>query len=136
MADWTITPELVKAPDGAPRLTKLAASNIGPGNAVWEINTNYVALANATNVNAARLAGITVDFAYTGQPITYVAAGTMGHFGNAALATAHAVVLSPNAGLFCNHADLTTNHYVSKLGWANNASTVALSIEVTGLQRA
>jgi len=134
MADWTITPQLVRAPVGAPQLVKLAAQNIGPGNAVWEINANYVELANATNINAARVVGVTVSQAFTDQPIVYIASGT-GAFGNTALGNGHVLVLSNVAGKFCNHADLATNHYVTKVGWANNTSTVTWGIEVTGLQR-
>lgn len=135
MGDWVITPENVRAPSGAPVFVKLCAQNIGPGNYVWDVNANYIDLANAANANAARVSGFTVGQGYTGQPIPLISSGTAA-FGNAALATGHALVLSPNAGLACNHGDLGTNHYVTKLGWANNASTVTHSIEVTGLQRA
>jgi hypothetical protein len=135
MADYVIVPENVRAPVGAPLLVKLSASNIGPGNWVWEINSNYWALANCTNINAARVAGVSVGFAYTGQPLPIVSAGVY-TTGNAAIPIGHALVLSNVAGQMWNHADLATNHYVTKLSWGNNTTTAQLAIEITGLQRA
>lgn len=123
MADYVIVAENVRAPLGAPVLTALSAQNIGPGNWVWAPNSNYVDLANAANTNASRVVGVTVGQAFTGQPIPYVATGTF-TTGNGAIPIAHEIVLSPNAGKACNHADLTTNHFLTRLGAGNNANTV------------
>lgn len=135
MADYVIVAENVRAPLGAPILTSLVPQNIGPGNLVWQPNANYVDLANAANVNAARAVGFTVGQAFTGQPIAWIGTGTA-TVGNAAIPIAHELVLSPNAGKFCNHADLTTNHYLTRFGAGNNANTVQIGILATGLQRA
>jgi hypothetical protein len=130
--NWTITPENVRAPLGAPRLTKLAAQNIGPGNWLWEPNANYYDLANGANINASRATAFSVDFAYTGQPLTAVAAGTV-TLGNSALANAHPLYLNNTPGAACNFADIPAGGYVTKLGYANNASTAVISIEATGI---
>lgn len=135
MADYTITPENVRAPTGASIRPMLAAQNIGPGNFVFDLNATHVDIANATNVNAARVSGFTVDFAYTGQPIGVVSAGTV-TLGNAALPNGHVIMLSPNAGKACNHADVPAGNYVTPLGVVNSPTTVLFAINPTGIVRA
>ena len=134
MAELSITAASVRSPSGVPVQVKLATANMEPGVAVYEINSTHVGLANASNATQAACRGIVVTRAYDAQPVGYVGSGT--YVAGANIATGQVYALSVNAGLICNHADLTTNAYVTILGYGNNGTTIQLAINPTGLARA
>ena len=135
MADLSINVVAVMAPSGAIPQTLLATVNFNHGDVIYAINSTHAGLANAAvNINTAAARGIAVGNGYTGQPIPYVDAGTITI--GATVPVGHILVLSPNAGKIGNHADLTTNHYLTPLGYGNNSTTIELAIYPTGIQRA
>jgi hypothetical protein len=134
MADLVITEENVRIPSGTPVAFALAAQNMGAGNLVYRLNTTHVQLANAADPNAAGAIGVTVDKAFTNQPVGYVTAGAV--LNAATIPVGHVLVVSPNSGKACNHGDLSTNHYLTIVGYGANASAIALAIQATGVQRA
>lgn len=132
MADLSITAANVRAPSGVGVTVKLATVNMEPMTAVYAVNATHVDLANSTNSTVAQCAGVTVTRSYAGQPVGFVGSGTI--VAGATINVGQVYVLSPNAGLVCNEADLVTNNYLTVIGYGNNSSTIQLEIKPTGLQ--
>lgn len=134
MADYTINAIAVRSPDGVTPKTIVTTVNIDAGKLIYKINSTHAALANANvNANVAAVAGVTVDNAYVGQHVSYVDSGTLAL--GTTLTAGMPLVVSPNAGMIGNHADLATNHFVSLFAWGVNATHAEIAIKPTGYQR-
>lgn len=134
MADLAPTRQNFRPPSGAQVQFKLSAANLEPFEAVWAINSTYVAKANAANANAASVVGLTVTRSYQDQHVGYISQGVVTVGAN--ISTGHIYVLSPNGGNVCLESDLSTNHYTTVIGYGNNGSTLQLAINPTGFVRA
>lgn len=133
MANLNIIGANVRAPVGIPVQVKLAASNFEPMEAVYAINTNYVAKANAANANLATVIGITVTRAYTDQPVGFVGSGTMLAGANTNLVVGETYILSNVPGNIAPVADIVTNSTLTVVGYGLNVNYLQLAINPTGI---
>ncbi|MBW7905272.1 MAG: hypothetical protein LC135_05470 [Phycisphaerae bacterium] len=86
-------------------------------------------------VDKAKVAGIVVNSAYTGQPVSYVATGDVTVDAAAFGGVGRLLVLSPTAGKLMDVGDLINGQFVSLVGWSIAVNKLKLDLALTGLAR-
>ncbi len=85
-------------------------------------------------VDKAKVAGIAVNSAVAGQPISYVASGEV-TVNAAFLSVGLLLVLSPTAGKCMDVGDLVNTQYVTLIGWSTAADKLKVNLAHSGIQR-
>jgi len=85
-------------------------------------------------VDKAKVAGIAVNSAVAGQPISYVASGEV-TVNAAFLSVGLLLVLSPTAGKCMDVGDLVNTQYVTVIGWSTAADKLKVNLAHSGIQR-
>jgi hypothetical protein len=130
MADLIITAANVVASSDATAEKGLAGVNITAGQAVYKDTvTGKYLLADADSATVAqrRAVGISLNGAALNQPLTVLTSGpyTVG----SAVTPGVAYYLSGTAGGICPVADIGTGEFVCLIGFATNATTIAVAIQ-------
>lgn len=137
MADLTITAANVVKGSNAKTVNGTAGATITAGQAVYldQATTGKWLLADADGASAAiragEKAGIALNGASDGQPITVLLSGniTIG----ATLTAGTAYYLSDTPGGICPLADVTGGDYYVLLGLASSTSVLAIDIQYSGV---
>lgn len=134
MANLTITVASVAPGSTAQTANGIAGATITAGAGVYidTANSNVIKPALATSLLASTLAGIALHGALTGQPITYIAAGT--YTAGATVAVGTTYVVSATSGLLCPVADLASTNYVSHVGIATSTTVINVQRNNSGVQ--
>lgn len=130
MADLTITAASVVAGSDATTVKGLAGVAITAGQAVYlDATTGKYALADADSATVAqrRAVGIALNGAALNQPVTVLTSGT--YTVGSAVTPGVAYYLSGNAGGICPVADIGAGEFVCLIGFATNATTIAVAIQ-------
>lgn len=117
MSDISVTAANVAKGTGARVRTGIAGATITAGQYLY-IDTaasNVLKKAIGTSSAAAKLAGVALNGASSGQPVTYQYEGPYTVGGTVAVGESYAVSAA-NAGGVCPEADLTTGNYVKPAG--------------------
>lgn len=85
-------------------------------------------------VDKAKVAGIAVNSAVAGQPISYVASGEV-TVNAAFLSVGLLLVLSPTTGKCMDVGDLVNTQYVTVIGWSTAADKLKVNLAHSGIQR-
>lgn len=85
-------------------------------------------------VDKAKVAGIAVNSAVAGQPISYVASGEV-TVNSAFLSVGLLLVLSPTAGKCMDVGDVVNTQYVTVIGWSTAADKLKVNLAHSGIQR-
>lgn len=117
MADITITAASIVASSSASKTIGTAGATLTAGQVVYlDTSTNTYKLADANlSAAAAKVGGITLDGASSGQPVSIVTSDPGLTLGGTVAAGA-VVVLSATAGGIAPVADLATGMYATVLG--------------------
>lgn len=142
MAAVTIAPDHVELDPGTPlgnTSRRVASEAIAPGDVVAVNPTTgqlVLAQAIASPAYVQTIAGIAMNGAQQGQPVTVAGHGTV-TLSNSATMTAGAVYcLSPStAGDIVPHSDLTAGQLVQLLGVAIDTTNILLAVNNTGVAR-
>lgn len=94
-------------------------------------NVAKLAQCDGTAAEAAVI-GMAVCNAVAGQPLLYVA-GPIDIVVGGAMTEGAAFALSAAAGKFADEADITTAQFLTRIGYAVDATTLHLEIQVTGI---
>jgi hypothetical protein len=86
-------------------------------------------------VDKAKVAGIAVNSAVSGQPVSYVASGEVTVDATAFLSVGLLLVLSPTAGKCMDVGDLVNTQYVTVIGWSTAANKLKVNLAHSGIQR-
>lgn len=133
MANYTLTAASVLASATAQKKLAVAGATITAGQAIYldASDSNKAKLADA-NVSAAvaALAGIALNGASAGQPISYVEADDDFTHGLTTVAAGDIIILSATAGAFCPAADLASASYPVVAMVATSATKARLRITV------
>ena len=131
MADLTITAANVVPQAGSTIKSATAGVAIAAGQPIYiNTTTNQAELADANALASAEVAGIAVNSAAAGQPVSYVSNGPVAL--GSVLTTGAVYVLSSTAGGLAPVADLSSTEYTSILGVASSATVLAVKINNTG----
>lgn len=130
-ADITVTPASVKVVSG-PTETGTTSEAITAGQAVYVTTAGLIGLADANAAGKDVAAGIAINSAASGQPVSYAKTGATVAVG-ATVVVGTIYVLSATAGGVCPAADLATGHKTTVLGVATTAANVKLSIVASGI---
>ncbi len=87
-------------------------------------------------VDKAKVAGIAVNSAVAGQPISYVASGEVTVDATAFASTGLVLVLSPTAGKCMDVGDIVDTQYLTVIGWSTAANKLKIDLAHSGIQRA
>ena len=134
MADLSITAASVAASLQGDVSTRLAGAAITAGQTVYfDTSTNTYKLADSNSATAAvrQPAGIALNSAASGQPVTVKGAGPITF--NAVLTLGVGYYQSATPGGICPAADLTTGHYPTFLGFATSTTVLDLDIQQAGV---
>jgi len=132
MADLTITAGNVVPSSTASTLHGTAGAAITAGQAVYlDTTTNTYKLCDADVAASAVCAGIALNGASSGQPITILTDGQITIGGTVVKGTAYYVSL--NAGGIGVAGDLGSGDYVSLIGIADSTSTILVKRINTGV---
>ena len=135
MADLSITASSVVAGSDATVIRVTAGAAITAGQVVYKDTTdsNKWKLADAdSSVSTANVGGIALNGASDGQPLSVLTAGTLTINSAATVGTVY--VLSGTAGGIAPEADLASSDYVTVLGVGTLATTLKISLNVSGVQ--
>jgi hypothetical protein len=137
MAALTITTTQVLIGTGGNITTRNAAVAITAGQALYVDGNNQWALAAAglTALEAA-VAGIALNSAGVGQPVTACIAGPVTLGAGAAPAVGQVYAVGATAGAIVPYTDLIATNRVSLLGWGIAANALQVSFQLTGVQKA
>ena len=130
MADLTITAASVISGDGSTTVTGTAGAAITAGQAVYKDTvTGKYLLADADSATVAqrRAVGIALNGAALNQPVTVLTSGT--YTVGSAVTPGVAYYLSATAGGICPVADIGAGEFVCLIGFATNATTIAVAIQ-------
>ena len=141
MADISITQASVlpTANTQIGRGTVGGSTTITQGQSVYIDPTTFVVKlaksdSGSTSVPVANLAGVALDQAAPGQPITYATQGDVTY--NAVLTAGQIYVVSAaNAGGVAPYSDLVSTNYVGVLGVATSTTNLHLDISPTTAQK-
>lgn len=132
MADLTITAGDVVPSSTASTLHGTAGATITAGQAVYlDTTTNTYKLCDADVAASAVCAGIALNGASSGQPITILTDGQITIGATVTRGTAYYVSLT--AGGICPVADISTGDYVSLIGIADSTTTILVKRINTGV---
>lgn len=132
MADLTITAGNVVPSSTASTLHGTAGAAITAGQAVYlDTTTNTYKLCDADVAASAVCAGIALNGASSGQPITILTDGQITIGATVTRGTAYYVSLT--AGGICPVADISTGDYVSLIGIADSTTTILVKRINTGV---
>lgn len=132
MADLTITAGNVVPSSTASTLHGTAGAAITAGQAVYlDTTTNTYKLCDADVAASAVCAGIALNGASSGQPITILTDGQITIGATVVRGTAYYVSLT--AGGICPAADISTGDYVSLIGIADSTTTILVKRINTGV---
>lgn len=133
MADLVITAANVLAGSGARTKTGTAGEAVTAGQVVALASDRTYMLADDNSATAAIRSpkGIALHAAAAGQPLTIIERGPVNI--GATLTPGIVYYLSDTPGGICPVADLAAGEYVSPLGIATSASTLALAIQESGV---
>lgn len=126
-ADYAVDPSVVRAGNGTVSALT-AAEEIDPGEAVYKPTSTTAGLATCTNATKAAVAGIAINKAYTGQPISIVSTASRFVPGITNLTAGAILVLSKNPGAIAPSSDLASTHYPVILGVATASTNMMLDI--------
>jgi hypothetical protein len=134
MADLVITASSVVPGSGAKKTTGTAGASITAGQVVYldsSAGTYKLADCNSGTTAALSPAGIALNGAASGQPITVLESGpvTIG----ATVTQGVGYYLSATAGGICPVADLTTGCHPVLLGFATSTSSITVDIQEAGV---
>lgn len=132
MADLSITAASVVKGANASVVAGTAGATITAGKTVYldPSDSKYkLADANASATTAA-LAGVALNGASDGQPISVLTGGNLNP--GATVTVGEIYVLSATAGGIAPEADLATGHYVAVLGVGTTTSNIAVQIQISG----
>lgn len=135
MADLSITAANVTPGTGMGQIELTAGATITAGQACYmdTAASNVAKLAQSDGTSAeAEVKGVALNSASTGQPIKLGTSGTMDL--GATLTVGTIYCLSDTAGGIVPSTDLSTGEYVSIIGIATAADTIALSIKNSGVE--
>lgn len=135
MAELSITAANVLPATTATIARGTAGETLVAGQTVYikttDSNKIYKCQCDGTQAEA-ELAGLTINGAAAGQPISYVTSGDV-TIGSASTA-GRVIVVGTTAGAAMPSADLATNNYTSVLGGMKSASVLKVSIINTQTQ--
>lgn len=130
-ADITVTAASVKLVSG-PTETGTTAEAVAAGQAVYVTTAGLIGLADADASGKDACAGIAINSAASGQPISYAKSGAVVNTG-ATVVVGTIYVLSATAGGVAPAADLKSTHKTTILGVATTAANIKLSIVASGI---
>lgn len=112
----------------------VAGVTVAAGQSVYLTSTPNLALAKADTSTHAACVGIALDTSVSsGQLCPYASSGVITVSG-ATFTVQTTIVVSPNnAGGIAPQADLATGNYLTYLGWVATATTLQISIQITGI---
>ena len=131
MADLVITASDVVLISGATS-THDAAEAVTAGNWVYKASDTTVGVASNASASKATVAGIALNSAATGQPVTYAKDGAEVTIGTPATLLAWYVLSA--AGATSPVADQTMNDYGSLVGYGSSGTAIKVTIVNTGEQ--
>lgn len=134
MADLTITAANVEKTSGNDA-TATAGATITAGDIIYldTADSNKAKLADVTTSSlTATVEGVALNGASANQPVTYLKANGVLDIG-ATLTVSETYVLSAS-GAVSPIGDLTSNDYVSYIGYATAADSLTLTLTSTGVQ--
>lgn len=132
MANVTITGTVVRTAGN--ETTKNAAEAISPGQLCYTTTSDTYGVADNNASGKTSVAGMAINTAAAGQPVTVATNGATVSFG-AVLTAGQDYVLSSTAGFMCLSSDLSTGQTLSLVGWAPTTSTLKLNISNTTIAR-
>lgn len=135
MATYTFTSGQVVP--GSAALGAIAGEAINAGELVYLDQSDGKARkaeCDAT-VDKARVAGIAVNSAAAGQPISYVAGGEVTVDAAAFTGPGLLLVLSPTLGKCMDVGDLVNAQYVTVIGWSTAANKLKVNLAHSNIQR-
>ena len=121
----------------ASSMTRNAAAVITAGDAMYLDSNNNWALAQAdgTAIEAA-VAGIALNGAAIGQPVTACIGGQLTLGAGAAPVVGQIYVVGAVAGEIVPYADLLSTNRVSLIGWGIAANAINVAFQITGVAKA
>ena len=135
MADITVTAGDVVADAGASTRNGIAGATITAGQAVYVHADGTIQPARANAEATAVLAGVALNGAATGQPVSYITRGTYTAGATVAAGTVY-VLSAAAAGGIAPEADLVNPNRVSLLGVGISATKIMVSRINTGVAHA
>lgn len=134
MADITVTAANVAAGSGARYRTVTAGATITAGQSVYrDPTTNTYKLADAdASQTTARVVGVALDSASSGQPLTIQIGGKYTAGGTVVVGTVY--VQSGTAGGICPAADLASGDYATVIGVGVTSTLIKLGIVISDVQ--
>jgi hypothetical protein len=135
MADITVTAANVVADAGASIRSGTAGAAITAGQAVYVHTDGTIRLARANAEATASLAGVALNDAAVGQPVSYIMRGTYTAGATVAAGTVY-VLSAAAAGGIAPEADLVNPNRVSLLGVGISATKIMVSRINTGVAHA
>lgn len=131
MVDLVITGTNVVPESGAIVKSGVAGATIAAGQPVYLDANNVLQLSDANLAAANKVAGIALNGAVAGQPVSYCSRGpvTVG----SVLTAAALYVLSSTAGAIAPVADLSSTEYTTVIGYAIDADSLFVLIVETGV---
>lgn len=136
MADLSITAANVVAQSGASTASGTAGDTITAGMSLYSdsSDSNKLKKADADVATTAACVGIALHGASSGQPLKYQTGGNL--TAGATLTVGETYVVSTTAGGIAPISDLASGDYVSILGVASSASTLAMTMVISGTAKA
>ena len=133
MADLNPVEANVAAAADATVIQGTSGGTITQGMPVYLNSSNrYVQADTDASAAAALVAGISLNSTSSGQPIDIITAGTL-TVGAASVGVGHVYVLSGNAGLIADVADLANGDFTTVLGVGLTSTTIKIGIIVGGV---
>lgn len=136
MADVTISSSLVQPGDNAPTSWGIAGADLtSPGLLCYidRADRDRVKKADALTLAKADVAGVNLNVATTGQPVTLQTDSTYAAGG--ALTVGQTYIASTNAGGVAPITDLTTGSYVTVWGVATSTANIKIARFASGVQK-
>lgn len=136
--DLTIGAANVTATSGFGPGDGIAGENLTPGQPIYQKSSdNLYYRSSAQNQTLANAAGLTLNTAYTGQPIRFARTGTITLAASGALVTKGVpYAVSHNAGKIAPASDLGSGDFYSQIGIGASNTTIQLAIAPSGIAQA
>ena len=136
MADLTITSSSVLKTAAATQVTGIAGEAITAGQSVYKdlTDSSKLKLADADAATTAVCAGVALNDAASGQPITYISTGDYNPGATVVIGTTYAVAIT--AGGIAPIVDILTGDFTTHIGIATTTSNIKVNINVGGVAQA